>query len=289
MADKKEPSIKETIGCLLAFTIIFAILVVFTVIVQSIPVLLPPIFLIAFVVNYTSWRKTDRFVAKRLKFWLTDTEKRQYIELSNSIVYYHNKKKNAQNAAVNEGIRVNQNGRLSAKSYRGQDLQGAIDESEAFLNEKIPVLDEFQKRPRMRWKTARKHFSKSIGFGMAIIVWLVFFFVNADNIVDNYSKYVYNIGDTAQSGFSIIGDLWMDAIHSDSTNISKNIDYKNLNINKNDEVQKDSYDEFLTVFIIATLFLIVAYFIALIIGIIVFRLKYRKPPLVNAGNVISYY
>ena len=289
MADKKEPSIKETIGCLLAFTIIFAILVVFTVIVQSIPVLLPPIFLIAFVVNYTSWRKTDRFVAKRLKFWLTDTEKRQYIELSNSIVYYHNKKKNAQNAAVNEGIRVNQNGRLSAKSYRGQDLQGAIDESEAFLNEKIPVLDEFQKRPRMRWKTARKHFSKSIGFGMAIIVWLVFFFVNADNIVDNYSKYVYNIGDTAQSGFSIIGDLWMDAIHSDSTNISKNIDYKNLNINKNDEVQKDSYDEFLTVFIIATLFMIVAYFIALIIGIIVFRLKYRKPPLVNAGNVISSY
>lgn len=289
MADKKEPSIKETIGCLLAFTIIFAILVVFTVIVQSIPVLLPPIFLIAFVVNYTSWRKTDRFVAKRLKFWLTDTEKRQYIELSNSIVYYHNKKKNAQNAAVNEGIHVNQNGRLSAKSYRGQDLQGAIDESEAFLNEKIPVLDEFQKRPRMRWKTARKHFSKSIGFGMAIIVWLVFFFVNADNIVDNYSKYVYNIGDTAQSGFSIIGDLWMDAIHSDSTNISKNIDYKNLNINKNDEVQKDSYDEFLTVFIIATLFMIVAYFIALIIGIIVFRLKYRKPPLVNAGNVISYY
>ena len=289
MADKKEPSIKETIGCLLAFTIIFAILVVFTVIVQSIPVLLPPIFLIAFVVNYTSWRKTDRFVAKRLKFWLTDTEKRQYIELSNSIVYYHNKKKNAQNAAVNEGIRVNQNGRLSAKSYRGQDLQGAIDESEAFLNEKIPVLDEFQKRPRMRWKTARKHFSKSIGFGMAIIVWLVFFFVNADNIVDNYSKYVYNIGDTAQSGFSIIGDLWMDAIHSDSTNISKNIDYKNLNINKNDEVQKDSYDEFLTVFIIATLFMIVAYFIALIIGIIVFRLKYRKPPLVNASNVISSY
>ena len=124
---------------------------------------------------------------------------------------------------------------------------------------------------------------------MAIIVWLVFFFVNADNIVDNYSKYVYNIGDTAQSGLSIIGDLWMDAIHSDSTNISKNIDYKNLNINKNDEVQKDSYDEFLTVFIIATLFMIVAYFIALIIGIIVFRLKYRKPPLVNAGNVISYY
>lgn len=289
MADKKEPSIKETIGCLLAFTIIFAILVVFTVIVQSIPVLLPPIFLIAFVVNYTSWRKTDRFVAKRLKFWLTDTEKRQYIELSNSIVYYHNKKKNAQNAAVNEGIRVNQNGRLSAKSYRGQDLQGAIDESEAFLNEKIPVLDEFQKRPRMRWKTARKHFSKSIGFGMAIIVWLVFFFVNADNIVDNYSKYVYNIGDTAQSGFSIIGDLWMDAIHSDSTNISKNIDYKNLNINKNDEVQKDSYDEFLTVFIKATFFMIVAYFIALIIGIIVFRLKYRKPPLVNASNVISSY
>lgn len=51
MADKKELSIKETIGCLLAFTIIFAILVVFTVIVQSIPVLLPPIFLIAFVVN----------------------------------------------------------------------------------------------------------------------------------------------------------------------------------------------------------------------------------------------
>ena len=183
--------------------------------------------------NYTSWRKTDRFVAKKLKFWLTDTEKRQYIELSNSIVYYHNKKKNAQNAAVNEGIRVNQNGRLSAKSYRGQDLQGAIDESEAFLNEKIPVLDEFQKRPRMRWKTARKHFSKSIGFGMAIIVWLVFFLVNADNIVDNYSKYVYNIGDTAHSGFSIIGDLWMDVIHSDSTNISKNIDYKNLNINKN--------------------------------------------------------
>lgn len=289
MADKKELSIKETIGCLLAFTIIFAILVVFTVIVQSIPVLLPPIFLIAFVVNYTSWRKTDRFVAKKLKFWLTDTEKRQYIELSNSIVYYHNKKKNAQNAAVNEGIRVNQNGRLSAKSYRGQDLQGAIDESEAFLNEKIPVLDEFQKRPRMRWKTARKHFSKSIGFGMAIIVWLVVFLVNADNIVDNYSKYVYNIGDTAHSGFSIIGDLWMDVIHSDSTNISKNIDYKNLNINKNDEVQKDSYDEFSTVFIIATLFMIVAYFIALIIGIIVFRLKYRKPPLVNASNVISYY
>lgn len=289
MADKKELSIKETIGCLLAFTIIFAILVVFTVIVQSIPVLLPPIFLIAFVVNYTSWRKTDRFVAKKLKFWLTDTEKRQYIELSNSIVYYHNKKKNAQNAAVNEGIRVNQNGRLSAKSYRGQDLQGAIDESEAFLNEKIPVLDEFQKRPRMRWKTARKHFSKSIGFGMAIIVWLVFFLVNADNIVDNYSKYVYNIGDTAHSGFSIIGDLWMDVIHSDSTNISKNIDYKNLNINKNNEVQKDSYDEFSTVFIIATLFMIVAYFIALIIGIIVFRLKYRKPPLVNASNVISYY
>lgn len=239
--------------------------------------------------NYTSWRKTDRFVAKKLKFWLTDTEKRQYIELSNSIVYYHNKKKNAQNAAVNEGIRVNQNGRLSAKSYRGQDLQGAIDESEAFLNEKIPVLDEFQKRPRMRWKTARKHFSKSIGFGMAIIVWLVFFLVNADNIVDNYSKYVYNIGDTAHSGFSIIGDLWMDVIHSDSTNISKNIDYKNLNINKNNEVQKDSYDEFSTVFIIATLFMIVAYFIALIIGIIVFRLKYRKPPLVNASNVISYY
>ncbi|MBM6863868.1 hypothetical protein H6A66_01520 [Bacteroides caecigallinarum] len=286
MAEKKELNVKETIGCLLALTIMIAILVVFTVIVQSIPVLLPPIFLIAFIVNYTSWRKTDRFVAKRLKFWLTDTEKRQYIELSNSIVYYHNKKKNAQNAAVNEGIRVNQNGRLSAKSYRGQDLQGAIDESEAFLNENIPILDEFQKRPRMRWKTARKHFSKSIGFGMAIMVWFVFFFVNADNIVDNYSKYVYNIGDTAQSGFSLIGDLWKTVIDSDSKEIEKKDTHTQI---EQDKGKKEPYDEFLTVFIKATFFMIVAYFIALIIGIIVFRLKYRKPPLVNASNVISSY
>ena len=53
-------------------------------------------------------------------------------------------------------------------------------------------------------------------------------------------------------------------------------------------ISKNPYDEFVDVYWLSTILMVGAYFIAWIIGIIVFRIKYKKPPFVSYNNVDTY-
>lgn len=283
-------SVIMQIGCLILITIVILVVTVFSVVVKCVPIALPIIFLIAFLTNYISWRNTDRIYAKTLKFGLTENEQERLTNLFSDLHFYINKRDNARNAAVNEGIRVNQNGRLSARSYRGQDLQGAIDESTSFIDQNIPEYDALRELPRVRWKRARKHYSKSIGYGIAILVWCGYFFIEANNISNNFSNYISSIGHTAESGFSLIGNMWSDIFNKDSTKkkISDRNESKQEDSTKDKKqtIQKETtpYDDFVTTFWLSSIFMIISYWVVRIIGLIIFIIKYRKPALACPDN-----
>lgn len=291
MSRKRDNRDEKNVGCVIAATVGVFVLTIVIMIFQSIPVVLPPLFLIAFLINYLLWRNNDKINAVNLRFWLDESEKKRFIELADALNYFEKKKTNAENAAVNEGVRVNKNGRLSARSYRGQELQGAIDESSDFIMKNQPIYENYQRRPLRRWKSAKKHYSKAFAFGISILIWSGYFFVNADNVKENVPRYVSEIGDTANAGFSFIGGLWSGKEYKPAEEDSVKVEKKQSEDTKQEQdisISKNPYDEFVDVYWLSTILMVGAYFIAWIIGIIVFRIKYKKPPFVSYNNVGTY-
>lgn len=92
MSRKRDNRDEKNVGCVIAATVGVFVLTIVIMIFQSIPVVLPPLFLIAFLINYLLWRNNDKINAVNLRFWLDESEKKRFIELADALNYFRRKK-----------------------------------------------------------------------------------------------------------------------------------------------------------------------------------------------------
>ena len=91
MSRKRDNRDEKNVGCVIAATVGVFVLTIVIMIFQSIPVVLPPLFLIAFLINYLLWRNNDKINAVNLRFWLDESEKKRFIELADALNYFEKK------------------------------------------------------------------------------------------------------------------------------------------------------------------------------------------------------
>lgn len=222
-------------------------------------------------------------------FWLLDSEKDRFKDVTMRLSDAIDTRDYVNAAVKNEGIHINQNGRISAKSYRGQGLQRDLDDANATINDLLPVHTEMEKRPQRRYKDTRKHYSRFIGFGIAFFVWLVCILATSDNLGQNFKAYFSGIGETGTSGISAIKNVWSsdkDTIEMAQEDFDKIVDpYENLNQDELKGESKYAFNEILWMSLCLMLFVYVAIWV---VCMIVFSVKYKKPPVVDLNNVDTY-
>lgn len=122
MGNKKNDDVKEAKkGCLvlIALSVLILLVTMMSMFLQLVPLVVPAVFLILFIVNWYHYRKEDR-PHLRNGFWLSEDDMDRYSLVSTVLETEKNNRNAVQAAVKNEGIHINQNGRISARSYRGK-------------------------------------------------------------------------------------------------------------------------------------------------------------------------
>ena len=276
-------------GCLVTITIFVIIGTLFFIAVKVVFLLIPILFLAYFLFNVITYNKKYRSL-QASRFWLTSAEKQYFIELKDRLSAAVAQRDNAYRAAEAEGIRTNKNGRLSARSYRGQDLQGAIDDANYIINDDTPRYRHLCSLPQNRWKQARKHYSKYLAYALALTVWVSFLLIKSDNYTANFSRYISGIGDTAVEGANVVSGIWSPFFSRDSTNSAAGPDKQPDTSTTNDTPltpADESYSNFTFALVCGTILSLLSYLVVRLLALLIFMIKYRKPPLVSIGNIDS--
>ena len=233
--EEEEKNFKNTISCLIGITILIILITILSMLVQLIPVIAPVLVLIFFLANWYLYSQDKPFFA--IGFWLLDSEKDRFKDVTLCLSAAIDTRDYVNAAVKNEGIHINQNGRISAKSYRGQGLQRDLDDANATIND---------------------HFS--------------------------------GIGETGTSGISAIKNVWSD--DKDTTEMKSESDldkiinpYENLN---KDELKGESKYAFNEILWMSLCLMLFVYVVTWAVCMIVFSVKYKKPPVVDLNNVDTY-
>lgn len=124
---------------------------------------------VLFFVNLVRYLAQDR-KGRATNFWLTESEKQQYVEVVNILAHSERERNEVKNIVDSKGIPRNQDGQISQRSYEGKGLRERENRANARINDYYPVYTELQSRPQARWKKARVHYSRAFGFGFIILV-----------------------------------------------------------------------------------------------------------------------
>lgn len=301
MANKKNDDVKNAKeGCLalIALSVLILLATVFSMLLQLVPLVIPVVFLILFIVNWYRYKNEDK-PHLRNGFWLSEDDMNNYSFVSALIERAKSNRSDVQAAVRNEGIRINKDGRISAKSYRGQNLRNTLESANATIDEYFPVKSHLEGLPQKRWKAARKHYSKYKGFRLAVIVWALFMLFTTSDTFSGFGQYVKGIGDTGRTGMSMVVDLWddtaSDSLAKDSIAATKPDKQQESPAKEEKEEETGDgglTDNFQTEFAVslwrALFLMIVIYFVTRFIMMFVFSFKYKKPPFVDMGNVFEY-
>ena len=232
MAKNNELSPAEkALGCL-------GILIIAVVIVSA--VLLPIALLIWCIVNWVSYRKNDRVIIAT-DFWITDDEKESLAKMARGLIEAKRRIDAVNSEVAATGIHINKNGRISARSYRGQALQGELDSMNGYKEETWPKYNFLREKPVRLYKEVRKHFTNAIGAGVGFLAGLIYVMANLSTIKEaiNFS-----------GGWEM---LFMESLK-------------------------------------ILLVILIPFFVAKLVGLIIFAAKYKKPPVidVNLTNIDKY-
>ena len=287
---QKRNETKEQIqsaGCMAALFILLAIITIVYVALWLIPIGVPLLFLLGFFSNWIRYQTNDKALAKR-KFWLTQKEKVLFENVCRGLTSSRNLKEDVHAAVEREGIHINKNGRISAKSYRGQELQEKLDQAEGFIKDMQPVYQRLRVQPRKQWKRALKRYSKAAGMGIAFLTWAVYIFCNTDNATKDFSYYF-------SEGKENVTELWTFTEEKDSTKVEQpakqqskqEAKHPNSQTTVSKEETANATNNFTEVLIKALFTTLIVFAIAWSVGIIIFIVKHREPPFVDMNNVNS--
>ena len=175
--------------------VMIAILIIVGIIIIALTVM-PFFFLIYGIVCFFLFRgEKDKSIIQR-NFWLTVPEQETFINQYNTLHFYENKKDKAWEAVYREGVHINKDGSISQRSHRGQDLRGAINESEGYIKTTTPVLEHMQKIPIKNWKKVRRHFINRRVMPLASCVGFMYYveLIQRNAVTDDFMSYLPKIG-----------------------------------------------------------------------------------------------
>ena len=289
---KKDDANSAKTGCLalIGLSLLILLFTVVSILFQCVPLVVPIVFLIMFLAYRYTYRHTDWLHISN-GFWLLDSEKEQFIRVGSAIYHAKVNRDNVHAAVQNEGIHINKDGRISAKSYRGQNLRSTLESANATIDEYLPIYEHLESTPKNRWKAARKHFARYKGAGWAFVVWAAFLVYSVGNPIPGFKQYVSNIGETGKSGVSMVINLWKSALDSSSDSIAVSSEELPTEAGEDSEeadVEEDSSNEFAINLWTALFYSLMAYVVLMAAANIVFRVKYKCPPQVNLENVETY-
>ena len=305
---KKNNEQKEQINAVFAVIAFMVLALIFTLVSMLFQLALiayPLVFLIMFFVSWYRYKNSKPFINNG--FWLTKSERERFKQVAFTVIGAQQNKDYAQTAVQREGIHINQDGRISARSYRGKGLRNTLEGANSTLNEYLPIYRYYEELPRNRRKKIKKHYSNFRGLGIALILWVVFVFDFAviDNRIEggigsNIKEYFSNIGRTGKNGLSCACSILDSSESSDTDSDSTKVNTVDMqqarqdsqNTAEKSDVEAERPGNFETEFgrmLLSGLFIIlIAYFIAKLVFIIIFVIRYKKPPLVDLENVDTY-
>lgn len=186
----------EGIGCTIIGCIIIGIIVlILTVLVLAgylIPIIIPALFLVMAFINYLQYSLNDKMWLDT-GFWLRDDECSKFITYKIVLDRANDIKNHVQGVVDSGGVRLNNDGQISRKSYYGKDLRNALNNANYDINEAEPIVEDLSKRPYKRWRKARSHYANARAYSIAIGVWiislLIFSLFTSGNLFQNFSLY----------------------------------------------------------------------------------------------------
>ncbi len=261
-----------------AVMILCAIAVIVVLLLSVAAILTPIVVLILFLVNIIKYKKNDSGW-RASGFWLTPYEKRDFKQACVEISAAVQSRNEVQEAIRREGISINQNGQISARSYRGKALREQLNSANYTLDEAQAEFNRLSNAPRLRYKNARKHYSKAVGFGVAAALWaivLIPFAFNAGGLRDDI------ISDGKLDSKLIAVEQQIPQTEPETTGTT---DGNDAGETSTIEVLMEFGTGLALPIIIGTLSVV---FVMWLIGLIIFVCKNRKPPMVSWENVDTY-
>ena len=164
----------------------------------------PLIFLVLYLINQIAYLSSDKR-RKRDFFWLNYGERELFKSSWEDFSAALRTKKYVEAAVERERIRLNQNGQISVRSYRGQDLKAQLDNANYVIGQTAPVIEALENRPQKQRKKGRKHYSNAWGFGLSLLVFLGFVCYGSNTL--NVSQIIEQMK-SGQTGDAIGAMLW---------------------------------------------------------------------------------
>lgn len=106
-------------------------------------------------------------------FWLTKEEKLEFTEISNKIDDSFSKIIDARHKGREQQVSINLDGRFSAKSELGKELQRIIDKNTTIQNSANNSLNSLSSKPQKKWNEFSKVYGKVIAFFIASFSYLM--------------------------------------------------------------------------------------------------------------------
>lgn len=281
MGKKKDDS-SAGVACILVVILIAVILWLLMVAVQIALLVVPVALLIAAIVHVYKYKKNYKPYAAD-GFWLNDTEKLLFCQFHNRLSVAQGNKQAVADEVRRAGVHINQNGRISARSYRGKALRDSLDAANASIEEAEPYYNYLSELPRIRWKKARKHFTLGNGFTLALVAYVVTLLFTADNIGYNYSNYVHYIGRSADSTKMVSADS-IQSLVMRTDSVDNADDAKETLVDPDYENAGD----FTGVLLDSLVKSLITFAVVWLICIIIFFGKYEEPPFVDINNLSSF-
>ena len=249
MAKKKE-SEGNAIGAALFLFLFFIALII---------VLTPIALLVGWLKSFSTYFQNYK---KKLKnhFWLNDGQKETFKIVSENLSFAIDKVDEANYLGNIEGLAKNNNGRFSTRSYRGKEIQGTIDKYQNLINEQQPIFEHLKNLPILDWGNYKKSYSRTMGFGIGLVVWgistLLYVKKNFDNIADGFLDYF-------SLPFKLLHNLLGNGQHIPSEVWKYQMQIVGISL--------------------------IAFCVGWLVGVIIVHIRCKKPALVNLKNVDSNY
>lgn len=172
MAKKKEKQELDPLGLLMYAVKAICVILIFVakVILHLVPIFVPCYIVITGIIAWIKYKKKDLLHIKR-KFQFDENETLQLYGYHQKLETAINKKKEINRIIEEEHLHINKDGRISSRSYRGADVQGALDAANETIAEVQPKADYLLSLPMQRYKNARKDYLRFKGFIFSFIAW----------------------------------------------------------------------------------------------------------------------
>ena len=151
--------------------VVLAIAVITIIAVQLVPIAVPLASAVGALVFFILYRVKDK-PHVLAKFELSNQEKHTLADSAKNYRWALDKTEELKRVIKDEGLRYTQSGRLNQRSYRAQDVQGAMDNANHMIEKERPTYDYLIGLPMERYKKARKHFARYWGCFIAFVIWI---------------------------------------------------------------------------------------------------------------------